>query len=59
MNREDVINSRVNSIFNFCSKLHDDIDELYEVMVDGTDDEERLKIEYIISKLNELNLDRQ
>ena len=59
MNREDVLNSRTRSIFNFCSRLHDDIDDLYEVMVDGTDEEERLKIEYIISKLNELNLDRQ
>lgn len=54
-----VINShRGVAIFNFCEELHDDIDELYELMLDGTDDEEKEHIEQIIAKLKELNLDR-
>lgn len=47
------------AIFNFCEELHDDIDELYELMLDGTDDEEKEHIEQIIAKLKELNLDRE
>lgn len=55
-----VINShRGVAIFNFCEELHDDIDELYELMLDGTDDEEKEHIEQIIAKLKELNLDRE
>jgi len=49
---------RAYSILNFCEELHDDIDELYELMLEGTDEEEKKHIDLIIKKLNELNLDR-
>lgn len=58
MDRKQVANRRAQSIFDFCETLHNDIDDLYEVMVDGSDDEEKAHIESIIKKLNELNLDR-
>jgi hypothetical protein len=58
MDRKQVVNRRAQSIFNFCESLHKDIDELYEVMVDGSDEEEKAHIESVIKKLNELNLDR-
>ena len=47
------------AIFNFCEALHDDIDELYELMIDGSNEEEKEHIEQIIAKLKELNLDRE
>lgn len=49
---------RGTAIFNFCSELHDDIDELYELMLDGTHEEEREHVNKIIDKLKELNQDR-
>jgi len=55
---EQIVNRRVQSIFDFCTELHDDIDELYELMVEGTDEEEKEHIESIQRKLSELNLDR-
>lgn len=58
MDRKQVINRRAQSIFTFCESLHEDVDELYELMVDGSDDEEKAHIESMIKKLNELNLDR-
>lgn len=53
-----VNNRRAEAIFAFCDELHGDIDSLYELMVDGTDEEEKKHIELIIDKLKELNLDR-
>jgi hypothetical protein len=53
-----VNNRRAEAIFTFCDELHGDIDSLYELMVDGTDEEEKKHIEGIIDKLKELNLDR-
>jgi len=53
-----VNNRRAEAIFAFCDNLHGDIDSLYELMVDGTDEEEKVHIESIIDKLKELNLDR-
>lgn len=50
---------RGRAIFNFCEDLHNDIDELYELMIDGTNEEEKQHIEDIIAKLKELNLDRE
>jgi len=60
MNEEhrQVNNRRAEAIFAFCDNLHNDIDSLYELMVDGTDDEEQEHIESIVEKLKELNLDR-
>jgi hypothetical protein len=58
MTRKQIIDRRVRSIFEFCDALHEDISNLYEIMVDGSDQEEKDHIEYIIAKLNELNLDR-
>ncbi len=60
MNEEhrQVNNRRAEAIFAFCDNLHGDIDSLYELMVDGTDEEEKSHIESIINKLKELNLDR-
>ena len=58
MNRKQINNSRVQSIYNFCEELHDNIDELYELMVDGTDAAEKKHIELMQKKLSELNLDR-
>jgi hypothetical protein len=58
MNRKQIANRRVQSIYDFCEELHDDIDELYELMVDGTDEDEKKHIELVQKKLNELNLDR-
>lgn len=46
------------SIHDFCMELHDDVDELYELMVDGTDAAEKKHIEGMQKKLSELNLDR-
>ena len=58
MSRKQVESRRAYSILNFCEELHDDIDELYELMLEGTDEEEKKHIDLIIKKLNELNLDR-
>lgn len=58
MSRKQVANRRVQSINDFCMELHDDIDELYELMVDGTDVDEKKHIEGMQKKLSELNLDR-
>lgn len=58
MSKKQVANRRVTSIYNFCEGLHDDVDELYELMVDGTDEEEKAHIEMIQKKLSELNLDK-
>lgn len=51
-------NRRAESIYSFCDELHNDIDDLYELMLDGTDLEEKTHIEKVIKKLQELNLDR-
>jgi hypothetical protein len=56
--RRIVNNRRAEAIYSFCNGLHDDLDELYELMLDGTDAEEKTQIESIIEKLKELNLDR-
>ncbi len=56
--KRQVNNRRAEAIFAFCDKLHEDIDTLYELMLDGTDDEERKHIDATIEKLKELNLDR-
>lgn len=56
--KRQVNNRRAEAIFAFCDKLHEDIDTLYELMQDGTDDEEKLHIESLIKKLKDLNLDR-
>lgn len=58
MTKKEIETTRGKAIFAFCDDLHSDIDTLYELMVDGTDDEEKRHIELIIEKLNELNLDR-
>lgn len=58
MERKEMETRRAQAIFSFCESLHTDIDNLYELMVDGTDEEEKKHIDEIISKLNELNLDR-
>ena len=58
MNRKQVANRRVQSIYDFCEELHDDIDSLYEIMIDGTDAAEKKLVEAIQKKLSELNLDR-
>ncbi|WZE63579.1 hypothetical protein PANI_CDS0059 [Maribacter phage Panino] len=58
VNKRQVDNRRAEAIFAFCDKLHEDIDNLYELMVDGTDEEEKKHIESIIDELRELNLDR-
>lgn len=56
--KRQVNNRRAEAIFAFCDELHEDIDTLYELMVDGTDAEEKKHIESIMDKLKELNLDR-
>ena len=56
--KKQINNRRAEVIFTFCDKLHEDIDSLYELMLDGTDEEEKIHIENIINKLKELNLDR-
>ena len=56
--RRIVNNRRAEAIFSFCDDLHNDLDELYELMLDGTDAEEKAQIESMIDKLKELNLDR-
>lgn len=56
--KRQVNNRRAEAIFAFCEELHGDIDELYELMCDGTDAEEKKHIEKVIDKLKELNLDR-
>lgn len=58
MSKKQVANRRVQSIHDFCMELHEDVDTLYELMVDGTDAEEKKHIESIQKKLSELNLDR-
>lgn len=58
MSKRQVNNRRAESIYRFCEELHDDIDDLYELMLDGTDEEEKTHIESIQKKLSELNLDR-
>lgn len=56
--KEEVKDMRTSAIFAFCNELHDDIDTLYEVMVDGTDEEEKVAVEDLIEKIKELNTDR-
>lgn len=56
--KRQVNNRRAEAIFAFCENLHEDIDNLYELMVDGTDEEEKNHIEAVIEKLKELNMDR-
>lgn len=56
--RRIVNNRRAEAIFAFCDGLHNDLDELYELMLDGTDAEEKAQIESMIDKLKDLNLDR-
>lgn len=56
---KQINNRRAEAIFTFCNSLHDDIDSLYELMVDDTDEKEQNHIEYIIDRLKDLNLDRQ
>lgn len=58
MSKKTVVNRRLQSIFDFCQELHDDVDELYELMVDGTDADEKKHVENMQKKLNELNTDR-
>lgn len=58
MSKNQVTTRRVQSIYDFCSQLHDDVTKLYELMVDGTNAEEKAHVENMVSKLNELNLDR-
>jgi len=49
---------RAEAIFRFCATLHDLIDSLYEVMIDGTDLEEKEHIEEIVNTIQDLNKDR-
>lgn len=58
MSRKQVNNRRLQSIYDFCEELHDNIDELYELMVDGSDAAEKKHIEAMQKKLSELNLDK-
>lgn len=58
MSKKEVVNRRVQSIQDFCMDLHDDVDELFELMVDGTDAAEKKHIENMQKKLSELNLDK-
>lgn len=60
MNEElrEKTNKRAESIFSFCNEMHDHVDSLYELMMDGTDMEEKDHIESMIKTLKELNLDR-
>lgn len=53
-----MVNRRVQSIYDFCMDLHEDVDTLYELMIDGTDAEEKKHIEAMQKKLSELNLDK-
>lgn len=46
------------AIFRYCDELHTAVDELYELMLEGTDEEEKKHIDGMISKLQELNKDR-
>lgn len=55
---KEIKTKRAYAIFSFCDELHNDIDDLYELMLEGTDEEEKQHIENIIKKLNELNIDR-
>lgn len=57
-NKEDIKEMRTCAIFNFCDELHNDINNLYELMVDGSDEEEKKAIEVLIEKLKGLNTDR-
>jgi hypothetical protein len=56
--KKEINDMRTSAIFAFCNDLHNDIDNLYEVMVDGTDAEEKLAVETLIEKIKELNTDR-
>lgn len=56
--KKEIETQRGKAIFRFCEELHNDVDTLYEYMLDGTDKQEKQHIEMIISKLQELNKDR-
>lgn len=59
MSRKQVESRRAYSILSFCESLHDDVTELYELMLEGTDAQEKKHIDAMIKKLNELNLDKE
>jgi len=56
--KKEIETKRGAAIYQFCESLHEDIDNLYELMLDGTDEEEKAHIQSIIKKLEELNKDR-
>jgi hypothetical protein len=56
--KEEIKDMRTSAIFAFCNELHNDIDALYESMVDGTDEEEAKAVDSLIEKIKELNTDR-
>lgn len=58
INRQKINNRREEAIFSFCNQLHDDIDELYELMMDGSDSDEKAHVESILFKFKDLNSDR-
>lgn len=56
--KDNIKDMRTSAIFQFCNDLHTQVDELYEVMVDGTDDEEKVFVESFVKKIQSLNIDR-
>lgn len=59
MSREEIKTKRGQAIYDFCEGLHNNIDDLYEMMMDGDDDDEKKLVDNIIQKLNELNIDKE
>lgn len=55
---KEIETQRGAAIFRLCEELHENIDDLYEMMMDGNDEEEKKHIEKIISELQALNKDR-
>lgn len=58
MSKQTMEIERVRTISNFIEDLRADVDELFDLMVDGTDQQEKEHINKMILKLKELNTDR-
>lgn len=51
------LNKRGTLIFSFCDELHEDVNNLYEAMMDGNENDEKTQIAIILNKLKEQNID--
>lgn len=57
--KKRVETEREKAIANFCSEMNEMVEELYDLMLDGTDHQEKEHIDKMIFKLKELNIDRE